>query len=195
MATNKDENVNSMGKKAKKAAADEDVEEEVEKTADDAAAEAAKPVPKKTKAKGLAADEKSMDAEATEPEEAAPSSSGKEIFEEKSEVAKQFETAGEPKEEITEERKYIVPLSRAYASPPKYRAKKAIIILREFFKRHMKPTELVILPEVNDEIWSRSIERPPRKLKIRATKSIEGKVTLYLGMTPTTKPSEAQSKS
>ncbi|MEX2680866.1 MAG: 50S ribosomal protein L31e [Candidatus Sigynarchaeota archaeon] len=184
-----------MGKKAKKAAMDEDKEETVEETSEETATEETKPTPKKTKVKKAVTEEKSVDDEGVKHENTASTSTDKDIFEEKSEVAKQFETAGEPKEEITEERTYIVPLSRAYASPRKYRAKKAIIILREFFKRHMKPTELVILPEVNDEIWSRSIERPPRKLKIRATKSIEGKVTLYLGMTPLTEPAKAQSKS
>ncbi len=168
-----------MAKKPKKEATDEEVEADVEKTADEApAADDTKPAAKKGKGKKAAVEEKPLDAGEAAPEGAA--GDGKEIFEEKSEVAKQFEAAGEPKEEITEERTYIVPLSRAYARPPKYRAKKAIILLREFFKRHMKATELVILPEVNDEIWSRSIKRPPRKLKIRATKSIEGKVTLYL---------------
>ena len=162
-----------MGKKAKNADIDEEVEAEVEEKADEA--------PKKIKVK-KPAKEVPLDEEEAAPEEVAPAGDDKEIFEEKSEVAKQFEAAGEPKEEITEERTYVVPLSRAYASPPKYRAKKAVIILREFFKRHMKATELVILPEVNDEIWSRSIKRPPRKIKIRATKSIEGKVTLYLAM-------------
>jgi len=165
-----------MGKKAKKAATDEEVAADVEETKEAApAAEETKPAAKKGKAKKAATEEKPLDAD-----KAAPAGDGKEIFEEKSEVAKQFEAAGEAKEEITEERTYIVPLSRAYASPPKYRAKKAVIILREFFKRHMKATELVILPEVNDEIWAKSIRSPPRKLKIRATKSIEGKVTLYL---------------
>jgi ribosomal protein L31E len=168
-----------MAKKPKKEATDEEVDADVEETTGEApAADETKVVAKKGKAKKAAAEEKPLDADKATTEEAA--GDNKEIFEEKSEVAKQFEAAGEPKEEITEERTYVVPLRRAYGSPPKYRAKKAVIILREFFKRHMKATELVILPEVNDEIWSRSITHPPRKLKIRATKSIEGKVTLYL---------------
>ncbi|MBN2153599.1 MAG: 60S ribosomal protein L31 [Candidatus Lokiarchaeota archaeon] len=176
-----------MGKKAKKAATEEEVEADVEDTVDEARDEETKPAAKKGRIKKAPAEEVPLDEEGAEPEEAAPDGDDKEIFEEKSEVAKQFEAAGEPKEEITEERTYVVPLSRAYASPRKYRAKKAVIILREFFKRHMKATDLVILPEVNDEIWSRSIERPPRKIKIRALKNIEGKVTLYLAMVAPTK--------
>jgi large subunit ribosomal protein L31e len=101
-----------------------------------------------------------------------------EIFEERSEVAKQFES--EEKEEITEERLYTVPLGKAYLRPPKKRAKKAIRMIREFFQRHMKADELIILPEVNERVWEYGIEKPPRRIKIRATKSLEGIVTLYL---------------
>ena len=100
------------------------------------------------------------------------------IFEERSGIARQFEE--EQKEDITEERTYTVPLSRAYLRPPKKRAKRAIALLRAFFKRHMKPEDLVILPEVNQYIWERGIERPPRRIRIKATKSLEGTVTLYL---------------
>ncbi|MHA1847475.1 MAG: 50S ribosomal protein L31e [Promethearchaeota archaeon] len=106
------------------------------------------------------------------------SSADENIFDERSAIAKQFQV--EEKEDITEERTYTVPLSRAYLRPPKKRAKRAINLIKKFFKRHMKPEELIILPEVNQEIWSRGIEKPPRKIKIRATKSIEGTVTLYI---------------
>jgi ribosomal protein L31E len=171
-----------MGKKAKNVA--DPASEGVSETKDKAKVEAApaaeatdttKPAKKAKGKKALAVDD------ATDKKAIVPAEDSKEIFEEKSAVAKQFEEgSGEPKEEITEERTYIVPLSRAYGSPPNYRAKKAVIILREFFKRHMKATEVKILSEVNELMWERGIESPPRKLKIRATKSIEGVVTLYL---------------
>ncbi|MHA1681715.1 MAG: 50S ribosomal protein L31e [Promethearchaeota archaeon] len=101
-----------------------------------------------------------------------------EIFEERSAIARQFER--EEDEDITEERTYTVPLGKAYMRPPNKRAKRAIAIIREFFARHMKPEELVILPEVNEYVFERGIQKPPRKVKIRATKSLEGTVTLYL---------------
>lgn len=110
--------------------------------------------------------------------DATPAGGSDDIFEERSGIAKQFEEA--PKEDITEERTYTVPLSRAYLRPPKKRAKRAIALIRAFFKRHMKPEELVILPEVNEYVWERGIERPPRRIRIKATKSLEGTVTLYL---------------
>jgi large subunit ribosomal protein L31e len=53
-------------------------------------------------------------------------------------------------------------------------------ILREFVERHMKPEELLIQPEVNDRIWSRGIQKPPRRIRIRATKNSDNLVRVYL---------------
>ena len=47
--------------------------------------------------------------------------------------------------------------------------------------RHFKPESLVITQEVNQAIWQRGIQKPPRKLKVRATKNIDGLVVVYLG--------------
>lgn len=130
----------------------------------------------KKKGKAAAAEDEDEIEEEPAEEEAAE----KDIFEEKSQVAKQFETA-ESKEEITEERMYTVPLARGFLMVgPLYRAKRAINEIKKFFLRHMKATELVILPEVNEYVWARGAGHPPRKIKIRATKSIEGTVKLYL---------------
>ncbi len=125
--------------------------------------------------------EEKVDEEETLETDTGKDAGNEDIFEERSEVAKQF-AEEENKEEITEERFYVVPLSRAYMRPPKKRAKRAIFLLREFFKRHMKAEEIVVLPEVNEYVWERGIESPPRKIKIRATKSLEGTVTLYLNV-------------
>lgn len=88
----------------------------------------------------------------------------------------------EAEKEIVEERIYTVPLSRAWIMPVTKRAPRAIRILKAFIKRHMKADEdsIVISNEVNEEIWSRGIEKPPRKIRIRATKDRDGIVTVYL---------------
>jgi large subunit ribosomal protein L31e len=39
---------------------------------------------------------------------------------------------------------------------------------------------IIISNEVNEEIWSRGIQKPPRKLRIRAAKDEEGNVTIFL---------------
>ncbi len=105
-----------------------------------------------------------------------------EIFEEGIEEREELEEAviEEPKEEIIDERIYTVPLAKARRGPRQKWAKKSIRFLREFMNRHMKPESLVISQECNEKIWSRGIKKPPRKLKVRVTKNIDGLVVVYL---------------
>ena len=108
---------------------------------------------------------------------------------EASEEEKEEPSNGE--EEIEEENFYTIPLSKAWLRPPNKRAAKAIKIIREFVKRHMKirhinsgegdeEEKLVILNEVNEKIWSRGIEKPPRKIRVRVTKDKDGKICVRL---------------
>lgn len=92
-------------------------------------------------------------------------------------------------EDIIEERIYTVPLRKAWISPPNKRAPRAMRILKNFMVRHMKletrgeeeePKRLIVSNEVNERIWSRGIEKPPRKIRVRAAKDKEGNVTIYL---------------
>jgi len=103
-----------------------------------------------------------------------------EIFEEEIEEREEIEEEA-PKEEIIDERIYVVPLAKARKGPRNKRAKKAIRYLREYMARHFKPESLVITQEVNERIWEHGIQKPPRKLKVRATKNIDGLVVVYLG--------------
>lgn len=102
-----------------------------------------------------------------------------EIFEERIEELEEEEEEA-PKEEIIDERIYIVPLAKARRGPRNKYAKKAVRYLREYMERHFKPESLVISQEVNEAIWARGIQKPPRKIKIRATKNIDGLVVVYL---------------
>ena len=95
-------------------------------------------------------------------------------------------------EEFVEERTYTIPLGKALIRPPKKRAPRAMSIIRAFISKHMKLTggfeedemrelpTLVIRNEVNEKVWSRGIEKPPRKIRVRATKDQDGNVTVYL---------------
>jgi large subunit ribosomal protein L31e len=87
----------------------------------------------------------------------------------------------EEEEEIIDERIYTVPLRKAYWTGSRLRrANKSVRILREFVERHMKPEELLIQPEVNEKIWARGIQKPPRRVRIRATKNADNLVRVYL---------------
>ena len=96
-------------------------------------------------------------------------------------------------EEIVEERTYTIPLSRALVRPPKKRAPRAMQLLKAFVIKHMKLEmkvseeeeeeelpQLIISQEVNEKIWDRGIEKPPRKIRVRAAKDKDGNVTVYL---------------
>jgi len=85
-----------------------------------------------------------------------------------------------PEEDIVEDRIYVVPLGKAWVSPRKKRAPKAIRVLRAFISRHMKTDSLIIDEAINEKIWDRGIEKPPRKIRVRAIKNREGVVTLRL---------------
>ena len=96
-------------------------------------------------------------------------------------------------EEIVEERVYTIPLGKALVRPPKKRAPRAIQLIRAFITKHMKLEirleeeeeegelpKLTISKEVNEKIWGRGIEKPPRKIRVRAAKDSDGNVTVYL---------------
>jgi large subunit ribosomal protein L31e len=100
------------------------------------------------------------------------------------------------KEEIVEERFYTIPLSRAMVRPPKKRTPRAMQLLKIFVIKHMKLTmkvseeeeeeelpQLIVSKEVNEQIWGRGIEKPPRKIKVRVTKDRDGNVTVFLAET------------
>ena len=101
-----------------------------------------------------------------------------EIFEE--EVGEIEEAEEAPKEEIIDDRIYIIPLAKARRGPRNKWGKKSIRFLKEYMERHFKPESLIISQEVNEKIWERGIKKPPRKLKVRATKNIDGLVVVYL---------------
>ena len=104
-----------------------------------------------------------------------------EIFEEAIEEEEKVEIEEVPKEEIIDERIYIIPLVKARKGPRTKWAKKSVRYLREFITQHFKPETLVISQEVNERIWERGIQKPPRKLKVRVTKNIDGLCVVYLG--------------
>ncbi len=103
-----------------------------------------------------------------------------EVFEEEAEILKEIEEEEVPKEEIIDERIYIIPLAKARKGPRNKWAKKSIKYLRDFMTRHFKPESLIISQEVNERIWKHGIKKPPRKLKVRVTKNIDGLCVVYL---------------
>jgi large subunit ribosomal protein L31e len=84
-------------------------------------------------------------------------------------------------EELVEERIYTIPFyPKLKLSTRQKRAPRAIRIMKEFIYRHMKAEDIIIDNELNEFIWARGIQKPPRKVRVRAIKDDEGIVELYL---------------
>jgi large subunit ribosomal protein L31e len=71
-----------------------------------------------------------------------------------------------------EERILTIPLRKAWDLPRTKRVPGAIRIIRTFVQRHMRaePEDIWIDPRVNEELWARGIQKPPRRIKIKAIK-------------------------
>jgi large subunit ribosomal protein L31e len=169
------ENIETKKEEAQSEAADEEeLGEELETALKEEGEEAEEPKAEKEEAEQKAAEE----AEASEEEKVKPPSKKEK----------------EEEEEIVEERIYTVPLGKAWIMPPNKRTPRAVRMLRSFINKHMKmesrkeseteeeeePKKLSISNEVNQRMWERGIEKPPRKIRVRAAKDKEGNVTVYL---------------
>ena len=74
------------------------------------------------------------------------------------------------------ERVYTINLGKVLLSPNNIRAKRAINMIREFARRHMKTEDIKIDEDVAHSIWLRGIKHPPRKIRVLMTKTDEGYV-------------------
>ncbi len=64
-------------------------------------------------------------------------------------------------------REYVIPFYRVYWGRRKNRAKRAIKLIRKFVARHFKKAERIYIDNaVNEYVWSRSIEKPPRRVRV-----------------------------
>ena len=95
------------------------------------------------------------------------------------------ESLGVPEvaEEIVVERLYTIPLGKAYIAVRKRRAKRAVNLVKAFIIRHMKvedEADLSIDTALNEYLWTRGIEKPPRRVRVRATKDRDGLVKVFL---------------
>ena len=72
------------------------------------------------------------------------------------------------------ERVYTINLGKVKLSQSQHRAVRAINMIREFARHHMKVEEIKIEEELAHQIWARGIRRPPSKIRVRMSKTDEG---------------------
>jgi large subunit ribosomal protein L31e len=99
---------------------------------------------------------------------------------ERVEEGEEAEERVEELEEIVLERFYTIPLGRAWLAPRKKRVPRAVRMIKEFMLRHMKAKEVKLDEDLNEFLWRRGIENPPRRVRVRATKDKEDIVKVYL---------------
>ena len=179
--------VEDKGVEEKTTEEEEEAPEEIEETKEDVEEQPSEEESAEEELETKAAPKEELATEAEEegePQEAAAAEAEEKEVEEKPEKKPE-------EEEIVEERIYTIPLRRAWIAPRKKRTPRAMRIVRSFVQRHMKvETEvkgeedeegrLIISNEVNEKLWTRGIEKPPRNIRVRAVKDKEGVVTLYL---------------
>ena len=103
-------------------------------------------------------------------------------------------------DELMQERLYTIPLRKLHKVSRSRRAPVAMRMVEDFITRHMKPErdgvvlrtsadarrgsgedkQMFIDPPVNQFIWSRGIEKPPSKVRVRALKFEDGSVIVHL---------------
>jgi len=72
------------------------------------------------------------------------------------------------------ERVYTIPLGKVLLSQSQHRAVRAINMIREFARKHMKTQEIKIDEEVAHLIWSKGVRSPPRKIRVKMVKTDDG---------------------
>jgi len=76
---------------------------------------------------------------------------------------------------------HVIPLKRVYFGRRKNRADRAIRLIRKYVTRHFKEAEQVVIdPKVNEYIWSRSREKPPRRVVVEVRFNREEKIARVL---------------
>jgi len=78
------------------------------------------------------------------------------------------------------ERVYTINLGKVLLSANTRRSTRAINMIREFARHHMKTENVKIDEDLAHEIWKRGIRHPPRKIRVRMVKTDEGSVLISL---------------
>ena len=88
------------------------------------------------------------------------------------------------------ERVYTINLGKVLLSVDTHRAPRAINMIKEFARHHMKTSEIKIEEDLAHIIWSKGVRSPPRKIRVRMSKTDEG----YILVSPFTDEPETPSK-
>jgi len=80
-----------------------------------------------------------------------------------------------------EEKIFTINIRKRIIGVPRWkRSLRAIRVVKDYLKKHMKSDNVKIGKMMNDTIWERSMQKPPAKIRIKAIKTDEGVVKAEL---------------
>ena len=93
------------------------------------------------------------------------------------------------------ERIYTVPLGDAFKVTRNKRVPRAVKLLRGFIAKHMKADgeKILISEALNKYLWERSIQKPPRRVKVRLIKE-DASIRAYLSDEKIEEPKKEEKK-
>src|SRR3972149_2450001 len=71
---------------------------------------------------------------------------------------------------MAEEKIFTIPLRKAFDTERTHRTRKAVDLVREFLEKNMKSEDVKIGKSINELMWERGIQKPPRRVRIHAVK-------------------------
>ena len=74
------------------------------------------------------------------------------------------------------ERVYTINLGKVLLSQSQHRAVRAINMIKEFARHHMKVEDIKIEEDLAHQIWAKGVRSPPRKVRVRMSRTDEGYV-------------------
>ncbi len=77
---------------------------------------------------------------------------------------------------LESERVYTINLGKVLLSPDNQRAKRAINMIKEFARHHMKSETIKIEEDVAHLVWSRGMRRPPRRIRVMMSTTSDGSI-------------------
>jgi large subunit ribosomal protein L31e len=83
---------------------------------------------------------------------------------------------------MADEKIFTIPLRDVFEKPRTKRAELAMSYIKKFLIKHMKTEDIRIGKSINEEIWKRGIQKPPRKVRVHAVKEENVIYTEMLGV-------------
>ena len=71
---------------------------------------------------------------------------------------------------MAEEKIFTIPLREAYKKAEEKRVPYAARLVRSYLQTHMKSDNVKLGNKLNEQLWNRSISRPPRQIRVKAFK-------------------------